>query len=103
MPDFMQPEIYRGSMIIVDSEFFFPASVFSVSDALREAGITDADGEPVDGEWSVRVESGFWGRLSAPGFLDCTDWSGPFETEEEAIAELREAYGEEGEEDEDEE
>ena len=35
---------------------------------------------------------GFYCRLSANGYLDCTDWSGPFQTEEEAIAELITCY-----------
>jgi hypothetical protein len=29
-------------------------------------------------------EPGWFCRLSAPGYLDCTDWDGPFETLEEA-------------------
>jgi hypothetical protein len=39
---------------------------------------------------------GFYARLSAPGYMDCTDWSGPFETEEEAVAELIKLYDCEG-------
>lgn len=27
---------------------------------------------------------GWYCRLSAPGYMDCTDWSGPYETEQEA-------------------
>lgn len=37
--------------------------------------------------------TGFYARLSAPGYLDCTDWSGPFDTEEEAIQAIYEMYG----------
>lgn len=37
---------------------------------------------------------GFYGRLSANGYLDCTDWSGPFETESEAMADLILSYTE---------
>lgn len=29
--------------------------------------------------------SGFYARLSAPGYLDCTEWCGPFKTEAEAL------------------
>ena len=37
--------------------------------------------------------AGFYCRLSASGYLDCTDWSGPFQTENEAVAELISMYG----------
>ena len=36
--------------------------------------------------------SGFYARLSAPGYLDCTEWAGPFETEHEAEIYLVETY-----------
>jgi len=36
---------------------------------------------------------GFYHRLSAPGYMDCTDWSGPFDTEEAAVADLLSTYG----------
>jgi hypothetical protein len=42
----------------------------------------------------VKTVFGWCARLSAPGYLDCTDWAGPFETEEEAIVALYEMYGE---------
>ena len=31
------------------------------------------------------ADPGWYSRLSAAGYLDCTDWSGPFETEGEAL------------------
>lgn len=37
--------------------------------------------------------SGWFCRLSAPGYLDCTDTGGPFETELEAKTYLVEMYG----------
>ena len=33
-------------------------------------------------------EDGVYARLSASGYLDCTDWFGPFETIDEAVAYL---------------
>jgi hypothetical protein len=36
---------------------------------------------------------GWYYRLSAPGYLDCTDWYGPFATEIEAMKECIEVYG----------
>lgn len=41
---------------------------------------------------SVKKITGFGARLSAPGYLDCTEWC-VFETEEEANAYLEENYG----------
>ena len=38
------------------------------------------------------AEAGIYYRLSAPGYLDCTDWSGPFETVEEAVADMLSMY-----------
>ena len=37
-------------------------------------------------------EPGIYWRLSAPGYMDCTEWSGPFETEEEAVADMLHLY-----------
>jgi hypothetical protein len=37
-------------------------------------------------------EDGVYSRLYAPGYLDCTDWHGPFETVEEAVAKLLNLY-----------
>ena len=35
---------------------------------------------------------GFYCRLSASGYLDCTHWDGPYLTEEQAVAALLENY-----------
>lgn len=49
---------------------------------------------------SVELIEGWGARLSAPGYMDCTEWS-VFDSEEEAITYLDEMYpeGDEGEED----
>lgn len=39
----------------------------------------------------VRKE-GWYSRLSAPGYLDATDWHGPFETSDEALTECQEFH-----------
>jgi hypothetical protein len=38
------------------------------------------------------VRRKFWSRLTAPGFLDSTDWLGPFDSHEDARAALTETY-----------
>lgn len=43
----------------------------------------------------VDVESDkYYCRLSASGFLDCTDWRGPFDTVADCAEHLVETYGE---------
>ena len=54
----------------------------------REAGIYD-------------VKKGWFARLSAPGYMDATDWSGPFNSEKEAKQYLIDTYGEDDESDSD--
>jgi hypothetical protein len=46
-------------------------------------GIRDV--EIVRGKW--------WARYSAPGYMDATEWCGPFDTEREAIEECTRLYG----------
>ena len=46
------------------------------------------EGEPR----SFEPVTGYFARLSAPGYLDTTDWSGPFATLEEAMADIRTTY-----------
>jgi hypothetical protein len=36
--------------------------------------------------------SGWYSRLSAPGYLDCTDWTGPFKTGQEAFDYIKELF-----------
>ena len=46
-------------------------------------------GSPIE----MTLEQGWRGRLSAPGYLDCTDWGEVCDTEDEALASLDEDYG----------
>jgi len=55
-----------------------------VESFLTDGEITDEDGNP--------LPAGVYGRLSMPGYLDCTDWHGPFGTEDEAVADLLSCY-----------
>lgn len=61
---FMQPECYRGS---------------DIEQEILESGL-DLESD------------GIYCRLSASGYLDCTDWSGPFETVEDAAQYLIDTY-----------
>ena len=37
-------------------------------------------------------EAGWYSRLSAPGYLDATDWHGPYKTSDEALREVMHIY-----------
>ena len=39
-----------------------------------------------------RKVTGWYSRLSASGYLDCTDWSGPYASEDEADEALNDMY-----------
>lgn len=64
--------------------------------------ITDASGEswsvpkdaslPLEDGETSEEETGWFYRLSAPGYMDCTEWTGPFKTEEEAREDCRETW-----------
>lgn len=94
MSNFMVPEVYEGSMWVVEDvwgqSFSFPADMFSKKEARNY----------VSHARSTESMSGIFVRLSAPGYMDCTEWDGPFTTEEEALEHLKETYDLEDEEDE---
>jgi hypothetical protein len=70
--------------------------VFKDSFLQPEAFRLDASTEYALAESGLDLEQGaIYARLSASGFLDCTDWSGPFQSVEEAAQHLIETYGEE--------
>jgi hypothetical protein len=42
--------------------------------------------------YSATQECGWYARLSAPGYLDCTPWEGPFTTEALALVSICNTY-----------
>jgi ribosomal protein L40E len=83
----MQPDIFHGAMINVDTNagsFLVPADVFDPQEPL----------EGTEGSELYETEevTGWFARLSSPGYLDRTDWIGPYGTEREAKVGLAEAY-----------
>lgn len=60
-----------------------------------EAFKLDASTEAELAESGLDLEEGaIYARLSASGYLDCTEWSGPFETLEQAAQHLIDTYAE---------
>ena len=79
----------ESSLANLNEEFMQPdVQPFSQDEALELMAELDADADPSEDL------AGYYFRLSAPGYLDCTDWSGPYQTEEEAVAELLSQYAE---------
>lgn len=88
----------------------FPADLVGVEEPFPEVILsTDASTDPVDADMVGRMEpylnhgyellsvecvKGWFARLSAPGYMDCTEWCGPFPSEDAALAHLEEMYGE---------
>lgn len=65
------------------------------------AGYCDAPSTWRDRFSEITVRRNKWiARYSAPGYLDCTDWTSPCDTEEQAIAECKQMYGDDDEEEE---
>jgi methionyl-tRNA synthetase len=83
---FMEPEIIHTTMYSAEKHeetLTFPSVHFGKADVASEADVEEAE---------IEEQTGWWARLSAPGYMDATDWSGPFDSEAEAKAALAEEY-----------
>ena len=98
MSGFMKPEIYFGSYFEIDTTAgteIVPGYLFTRTVSTHvEAFLDYLEGTPLDMDSTIEPQEGWLGRMSAPGYLDCTAWSA-YRTEEEAAASLEEMYGEE--------
>jgi hypothetical protein len=106
MSDFMQRQI-TGKMTWIEIDGHFGITAVPAEDVpeLTKA-VSEHEPKPVlqqlaeqcyEGTkgsiWEVDIVEGFGARLSAPGYLDCTEWT-VFDTEDEARAYLDEYYPE---------
>ena len=67
--------------------FIVPGDLVGVNPSLED--LADyVEGAPQ----SFEPVSGYFARLSAPGYLDATEWSGPFDPVEEAQNYIRDTY-----------
>lgn len=94
---FMEPDIARMSMVHIETthgtetvplDICGEATLEALADYLTGTPVLDGDGEP-----NIVTREGFYGRLSAPGYLDATDWMGPYRTERACALALTEMYG----------
>lgn len=105
---FMQKQVYFGGYFSIDTNIgteIVPADVIQGAiDGITQPGALFSvelfydylEGKPEDEEELVEYKQGWLGRMSAPGYLDCTDWS-VYSSEEEANEELDNMYGDDNE------
>src|SRR6185312_4965791 len=104
---FMQKQIEEDTWYEVDTKAgisFIPVDVVGKLDYDDDAEDFTVDSKDnllqylevfkVEDIYSVEERKGFGARMSAPGYLDCTEWA-VFDTYEEANAYLDEYYGDE--------
>jgi hypothetical protein len=103
---FMEQQVEFGQWVVVDTNCggcVLPADLVDVDKVKRWAEsdspwaknkLAKLVGDYIEGTeiYSVEIKAGWGGRLSAPGYMDCTEWS-VYDTEEEALEELTEMYG----------
>ncbi len=95
MAEFMVPDIDKGKWYSVESH---SDTVFVLAEYLNDVIQNHLDYlESNDSIEVVYLGNGYGSRLSAPGYLDCTDWNAPFDTELDAMAALYDLYADIGE------
>jgi len=96
---FMQAQARRIAMLHVETtagtsivpSHYFPCvpTADDVRDYVEGVPYLDDDTGGLDYE----CRAGWYARFSAHGYMDCTDWDGPYETEHAALSALAESHG----------
>ena len=90
---FMEPQIEFGEWVRIETRMGDTVVPLDVCDDLQhEAVLQFTECHDVNDILDVKVAEGWGARLSAPGYMDCTEWA-VFQTESEAIEYLEEMYG----------
>ena len=95
MGEFMSPVVEHGKWIAIDGS---DGITLVPADVIGDIGPEDNHDANVyqdyyEGKvYSVEELTGYAARLSASGYMDCTEWMGVYDTAEEAARELVEAY-----------
>ena len=83
---FMEPQLYRSKWYEIETN---AGIEFIPLDLCSKHHIKDyIEGTKV---YSVKVIKGYGARLSAPGYMDCTEWT-VFDSKEEARQALKDMY-----------
>lgn len=98
---FLKPYVTLDTFVIVDTNcgsFSFPSDLIGKDLVERiqdeNAILTNEEQKELlqyTGGYtffSAEVQTGYFSRLSASGYLDCTDWNGPYETLYECVWDL---------------
>lgn len=70
------------------SAFMIPVAEYLTLGKAREYTEPEEGWDGVDWE----PEEGWYARLSAPGYMDCTDWTGPYPRAWQALREVCRLY-----------
>lgn len=93
---FMKPEIYFGGYFEIETTHgteCVPADVIGrTCSTAAEAFANYVEGKIQDDDELIEYREGWLTRMSAPGYMDCTEWS-VHPTEEEAREYLADMYG----------
>jgi hypothetical protein len=86
---FMEPEYTNEPFYVGETKYgdgvAYPCSAHGIAGSFAEnTGALLDTVEVISGKW--------WCRLSASGYMDCTDWHGPFATADQARNEIEIFY-----------
>lgn len=66
---------------------------YGCDDGYTDAAFAEIAEYAENGEcYTIEQVTGYAGRLSAPGYIDCTEWMGPYDSAEEARREVIAQY-----------
>jgi hypothetical protein len=109
---FMRPVIYQGDYFLIETTHgteFIPGDVLGEFPGAPEIGQTLDRDDDTNERWSwiikavrdyiegnhiesIERRTGYYGRYSAPGYTDCTDWHWG-DSEASVLVELNDMYG----------
>nr|HEX4314022.1 hypothetical protein [Kofleriaceae bacterium] len=85
VPEYMKAPFHQGLTKHGAETVSVPADVYgSIEKFAEECDLDLSSCELITGSW--------WARLSMPGYMDATEWSGPFESEDEARCDMSRAF-----------
>lgn len=97
---FMVPEYFKGKAWVIETEIggelvlddVVPTTI-DIED-LSDEELVGVFGDYLEGIeiYEIDVESGWFAHLTAPGYMDQTEWSGPYKTKREAEDFIEEMY-----------